>query len=82
MIGMGARFQMRPTVYLVGEYAPRLVGHNEGANHLSFAIEKRAGGHTFQLNVSNSIGATPGQLAQGASEHDWFLGFNITRKFY
>ena len=82
MIGMGARFRMRPTVYLVGEYAPRLVGNNEGANHLSFAIEKRAGGHTFQLNVSNSIGATPGQLAQGASEHDWFLGFNITRKLY
>ncbi len=82
MIGMGARFRIRPTVYLVGEYAPRLVGYNEGANHLSFAIEKRAGGHTFQLNVSNSIGATPGQLAQGASENDWFFGFNITRKFY
>ena len=82
MLGLGARLRVRPTVYLLGEYAPRLAGFDEGAHHISFAVEKRAGGHTFQLNVSNSLGSTPAQIAQGGSMDDWFIGFNIARKFY
>ena len=82
MLGLGARLRVRPTVYLVGEYVPRLTGFDNGAHHMSFAIEKRAGGHTFQLNFSNSLGTTPAQIAQGGSEDDWFIGFNISRKFY
>jgi len=72
----------RGCVYLLGEYVPRLTGFDAGAHHLSFGIEKRAGGHTFQLNFSNSLGTTPAQLAQGGSKDDWFIGFNIARKFY
>ena len=82
MVGLGARFRMRPTVYLVGEFVPRVSGFDSGSNHLSFAIEKVAGGHTFQVNVSNSLGTTPLHHAQGASDGDWFIGFNIGRKFY
>ena len=82
MLGLGARLRVRPTVYLIGEYAPRLAGFDDGAHHVSFGVEKRAGGHTFQLNVSNSLGSTPAQLAQGGSTDDWFIGFNIARKFY
>ena len=82
MLGLGARLRVRPTVYLIGEYAPRLGGFDDGAHHLSFAIEKRAGGHTFQLNFSNSLGTTPAQMAQGGSKDDWFIGFNIARKFF
>jgi len=73
---------VRPTVYLIGEYAPRLAGFDDGAHHVSFGVEKRVGGHTFQLNVSNSLGSTPAQIAQGGSKDDWFIGFNIARKFY
>ena len=48
-----------------------------------FGIEKRLGGHSFQLNFSNSIGSTIGQMARGAGgNEDWYLGFNISRKFY
>ena len=82
MVGLGARLRVRPTVYLLGEYVPRVSGFDLGSHHASFAIEKRAGGHSFQLNVSNSIGTTPAQVAQGASKDDWFIGFNIARKFY
>jgi hypothetical protein len=83
MVGLGARIRIRPTVYLVGEFAPRAGGYKPGVNHGSFAIEKRAGGHTFQLNVSNSFATTMGQLARGgANNDDWFLGFNISRKFF
>jgi hypothetical protein len=82
MFGIGGRIRIRPTVYVVGEFLPRL-GHDPGAHHGTFGIEKRAGGHTFQLNFSNGFGTTMGQLARGGtSSDDWYLGFNISRKFF
>lgn len=82
MVGIGARIRIRPTVYVVGEVAPRS-GYDRGTNHASFAIEKRAGGHSFQLNFSNGFGTTRRQIAQGGPTGDnWYLGFNISRKFY
>ena len=45
-------------------------GYDPGVNHGSFAIEKRAGGHTFQLNFSNSFGTTMGQIARGGPDGD------------
>ena len=52
-------------------------------NHGTFGIEKRAGGHSFQLNFSNGFGTTMGQLARGGTGNDdWYLGFNISRKFF
>jgi hypothetical protein len=51
--------------------------------HASFALEKRAGGHMFQLNFSNGFGTTMSQLARGGfTNDDWYLGFNISRKFF
>ena len=83
MIGAGARIRVRPTVYLVGEIIPRVAGYNPGVNHASFGMEKRAGGHAFQVNVSNGFGTTMGQLARGGfTNDDWYLGFNISRKFF
>ncbi len=82
MFGIGGRIRIRPTVYIVGEFIPR-VGFDPGAHHGTFGIEKRAGGHTFQLNFSNGFGTTMGQLARGGtSSEDWYLGFNISRKFF
>jgi hypothetical protein len=79
---IGARLRIRPTVYVVAEFLPR-VGFDPGVNHGTFGIEKRAGGHSFQLNFSNGFGTTMGQLARGGtSSDDWYLGFNISRKFF
>lgn len=82
VLGLGGRLRIRPTVFVVAEVAPRVTGFDNGDAHASFAIEKRVGGHAFQLNISNGIGSTLGQIAQGASEDDWFIGFNITRRFF
>jgi uncharacterized beta barrel domain-containing protein DUF5777 len=83
LAGLGARVRIRPTVYLFLEAAPKLTGYNEGASHVSFGIEKRAGGHLFQLNFSNNVGTTFAQVARAGTTHeDWFLGFNISRKFF
>lgn len=83
MVGVGARVRIRPSVYLVGEGASRVGGFKPGVTHASFGIEKRAGGHLFQLNFSNAIGTTMGQIARGGGSADnWYMGFNISRKFY
>jgi hypothetical protein len=82
LVGLGARLRIRPTVYLTGEFSPR-AGYSPGAHHGSFAIEKRAGGHVFQFNFSNGFGNTMGQIARGGTaSDDWYLGFNISRKFF
>jgi hypothetical protein len=83
MVGIGLRYRMRPSVYLVGEYIPRVTGYKPRDDQASFAIEKRRGGHVFQLNFSNGFGTTMGQLSRGGvSNDDWFIGFNISRRFF
>jgi hypothetical protein len=86
MIGLGARLRVRPTVYLMVEGTPRVGGYDPGVHQVSIGIEKRSGGHVFQLNFSNGLGTTLGQLARGGFKtrgaNDWHLGFNITRKFF
>lgn len=83
MIGVGGRFRVRPSTYLTAEYTPRIAGYSPSADQISFAIEGRAGGHLFQINVSNGFGTTFGQIARGGIDYDqWFLGFNISRKFF
>ena len=85
ILGLGGRVRIRPTVYLVGEFVPRVAGYEQdpGVHHGSFGIEKRAGGHLFQLNFSNSFATTMGQIARGGfNSDDWYLGFNISRKFF
>lgn len=83
LVGLGARARLLPSVYVFGEITPRLWGYDPGKNQMSFGVESRAGGHLFQVNFSNGIGTTFGQMARGAgSFENWFLGFNIARKFF
>jgi Membrane bound beta barrel domain (DUF5777) len=83
-IGLGARVRLWSTPwYLVGEWAPRVTGYEPGIDHGSFGIERRAGGHSFQVNFSNSFATTYSQIARGGfNSDDWFIGFNISRKFF
>jgi len=82
IVGIGGRVRIRPTVYIVAEAAPHF-GYKPDVMHGSFAIEKRAGGHSFQLNFSNGFGTTLGEIARGGRSGDnWYFGFNISRKFF
>lgn len=83
MIGLGARVRIRPKVYLVGELTPRVGGYQPGVNQGSVGVEIRSGGHLFQISFSNGIGTTLGQIARGGIDNNsWFIGFNISRKFF
>lgn len=83
LLGLGARVRVRPTLYAFFEASPRVAGFDPDVTQMSFGIEKRAGGHTFQMNFSNGIGTTLAQIARGGSgRDDWYIGFNISRKFF
>jgi hypothetical protein len=83
MIGLGTRIRIRPATYLIGEVTPRLSGYKPGVAQGSVGIEMRAGGHTFQINFSNGLSTTLGQLtSSGISSDTWMIGFNISRKFF
>jgi len=87
LIGLGGRIRIRPTVYVVGEIVPRVDGFDPGSTAASFALEKRVGGHAFQLVFSNTFGLTMAQIARGGIENsdgsdNWYMGFNISRKFF
>jgi hypothetical protein len=83
LVGIGARLRVRPTLYLIVEGIPRVSGYDPGVTQTTVGLEKRAGGHSFQFNVSNAFGTTMGQVARGGfSNDDWYLGFSISRKFF
>lgn len=89
VLGLGARLRLTERVYVLGEISPRLAGFDgrpsgpSSAALASMGIELRYGGHLFQLNVSNDLATTPAQVARGQQGPDgWFLGFNISRKFF
>ena len=83
LAGIGARIRALRNTYLFVEGSPRVAGHDPGVTMISFGFEQRAGGHVFQLNFSNGFGTTLAQVARGGTaREDWYLGFNLSRKFY
>ena len=91
-LGFGVRYGFSDAYYVAAEVVPVLSGYkglraNSGgtsAPHISIGLERHAGGHVFQLNASNSTGTTPAGVARGqdAQVDDWYIGFNLSRKFY
>ena len=95
ILGVAARLRLSEVYAVVGEVVPRIAGHRHQETQLNFAFERRAGGHNFQLNFGNALGSTLAQVARGGGpvihehgEHggeegrQWYIGFNLSRKFY
>jgi hypothetical protein len=83
LAGMGARVRMGRNSYLFVEGSPRVAGYAPGVGLISFGFEQRYGGHVFQLNFSNGFATTLAQVARGGTANDdWYLGFNLARKFF
>jgi hypothetical protein len=81
-VGIGGRVRVMSSTYLVAEVSPRVSGYMPGDAEYGFGIEKRVGGHMFQLNVANAQETTLGQIASGGAPRNLHLGFNLTRKFF
>lgn len=83
VIGLGTRLRLRKNTYVTFEASPRVSGYAPGVTLLNVGLEQRAGGHLFQINFSNGPGTTLAQVARGGTSYnDWYIGFNLTRKFY
>jgi hypothetical protein len=95
ILGLAGRFRLSEVYAVTGEAVPRIGGHRHQATQVNFAFERRAGGHNFQLNFGNALGSTLAQVARGGGpvQHDhgthggeegrqWYIGFNLSRKFY
>jgi len=89
VLGLGARLRLTGAMSVVGEYHPRLAGYRgdlgsgDSTPLTTFGVEWRVGGHSFQINFSNDLATTPAQIARGQQgADDWFIGFNLSRKFY
>ena len=81
LVGLGARLRFTNSLYGVFELTPRVNGFDPGKTQVVDCIELRYGVHSFQINVGNGFGTTFGQIARGGT-NDWYLGFNISRKFF
>jgi hypothetical protein len=81
-VGIAGRVRLGSAVYVVAEVAPRTAGYRPDTAAYGFGIEKRVGGHMFQLNFNNGQGTTFGQLARGGSPNSLYFGFNLARKFF
>jgi Membrane bound beta barrel domain (DUF5777) len=94
-LGLAGRLRLSEVYAVVGEVVPRIAGHRHQETQANLAFERRAGGHNFQINFGNALGSTLAQVTRGggAIQHEhgehggeegrqWYIGFNLSRKFY
>jgi mono/diheme cytochrome c family protein len=92
-LGVGLAIDVRPTVALVAEMTPTLVGGAELGIHrpaMAYGIQKKIFRHAFTIGVSNSPGVTVSQRAgtdasylgkpSGDTFQNMFVGFDLTRQ--
>ncbi len=88
-LGVGGRLRLFDDFSVIGEWVPALAGFKAFANGWGLGLEKKIGGHVFQLFVNNNYGLTAAQYLVGGELgqlqtrfFDRFrLGFNIFRTF-
>jgi hypothetical protein len=84
-LGLGGRVQIINDFSILLEWIPDLSGYSFESSGWGFGVEKRIGGHVFQVFVLNSVGITTPQFVPGGefriSEGEFRIGFNIFRWF-
>ncbi len=84
-LGLGARYMVLKDFSIIGEWVPVLAGYSENESGWGLGIEKKIGGHVFQVFVNNGLGLTTAQVLPGGDlrlgDFDFRIGFNIFRTF-
>ena len=84
-LGLGTRYMFLKDLSVLVEWIPVLSGYKNVQNGWGMGIEKKIGGHVFQLFVVNSFGMTSDQFPPGGDlridDFDFRFGFNIFRIF-
>jgi len=85
VLGLAARCVLFNELSLLAEWTPLQTGYQTDFSGWGFGLEKKIGGHVFQVFVLNSVGITPAQFLPGGNlrikDGDFRLGFNIFRTF-
>jgi len=84
-LGIGGRFMVFDDLSLIAEWVPPLAGYDDFYSGWGLGVEKKIGGHVFQLFVTDSIGLIASQYLPGGDlrfgNGDFRIGFNIFRTF-
>jgi len=84
-LGIGGRYMIFNDFSIIGEWIPVIDGYKDNSDGWGLGIEKKIGGHVFQVFILNSIGLTSDQFIPGGEQRfkngDFRIGFNIFRKF-
>lgn len=84
-LGMGGRYMMLNDFSVILEWIPRLAGYKDSYSSWGFGLEKKIGGHVFQVFVTDSLGIIAAQFLPGGDlrlgDGDFRFGFNIFRSF-
>jgi hypothetical protein len=84
-LGLGARYMFLDDLSFLGEWIPVIVGYKADSWGWGLGIEKKIGGHVFQVFITNSIGMTSAQYLPGGNlklfDGEFRFGFNIFRWF-
>jgi hypothetical protein len=83
MFGLGTRIRIRPPSMLSSRGRPACRVSIPVVRMRPSASRNEPVVTCFQLNFSDSRGTTIGQIARGGlAPHEWYLGFNLSRKFF
>ena len=81
----GLRVMVANDVSILFEWIPVLSGYQEKSSGWGLGLEKKIGGHVFQVFILNTLGITTPQYLPGGDlefkDSDFRLGFNIFRWF-
>jgi hypothetical protein len=84
-LGLGGRIHLGRDYSFLAEMIPVLAGNKEERPGFGLGLEKKIGGHVFQVFALNSVGITESQYLPGGDlcprEGDFRFGFTIFRWF-
>src|SRR4030042_1727080 len=84
-VGLGARYMIFKDFSVILEWIPVVAGYKDTQNGWGLGIEKKIGGHVFQVFFTNSFGLTGSQFFPGGGlrldAFDFRCVFSIFRTF-
>jgi hypothetical protein len=84
-LGTGGRYMIFNDFSIIWEWLPVIDGYKDNSAGWGLGIEKKIGGHVFQVFILNSVGLTSDQFIPGGElrlkDGGFRIGFNIFRKF-
>ena len=80
-LGLGGRILVHDDISLIGEWVPVLAGYKDVVDGWGLGVEKKIGGHVFQVFVADCYGLTASQYLTGGDLGGPDTGFGDKLRF-